>query len=554
MRPTDVRRTPDKVAKFLANDQARLYELIWKRAVASQMASAELEQTTADLAVSGRDGMPYTFRATGSVVMFDGFLKLYQETRDDPLPGSEDDDEASRRLPPLGSGDRLTNTAIDANQHFTEPPPRYSEATLVKRMEELGIGRPSTYASTLATIVERKYVRLDKKKLIPEANGRLVTAFLKKFFTKYLEYDFTADLEEKLDLISDAKLDYKVVLRDFWTEFTATVGETKELRVSDVLEHLNEILSPLLFPPKEDGSDPRSCPKCGTGRLSLKPSRQGSPFIGCENYPECSFTRQFAQDPNDPTAALDGKELGFDPDTGEPIVLKSGRFGPYLQLGEAKDKDDKPKRSSIPKGIDAATIDLETALNLLRLPREVGMHPETGTVIQAGLGRFGPFILHDGTYANVDSIQDVFEIGVNRAVTILAEKRAGGGKSRFQRGGPKPIRELEPHPRGGSIKVFEGRYGPYVSYDGTNATIPKGKDPAALTLDEAVALIEDRIASGGGAKKKPSRKAPAAKKAKAASDGDAPAKKATRAPKKAGASKSKPASKKPAPRKTGTDG
>ncbi|NJM55727.1 MAG: DNA topoisomerase I, partial [Verrucomicrobiae bacterium] len=541
IRPTDVRRTPDKM-RNLPPDQARLYELIWKRAVASQMASAELEQTTADLAVNGRDGKPYTFRATGSVVVFEGFLKLYQETRDDPLPGAEDDDEASRRLPPLSPNDQLNNTAIEAKQHFTEPPPRYSEATLVKRLEELGIGRPSTYASTLAVLVERNYVRLDKKRLIPEGNGRLVTAFLGKFFTKYLQYDYTADLEEKLDLISDAKLDYKTVLRDFWVEFTSTVADSKELRVSEVLETLNEILSPLLFPPKDDGSDPRSCPKCGTGRLSLKPSRQGSPFIGCQNYPECSYTRQFAQDPNDPNAGIDGRELGFDPDTGQPIVLKSGRFGPYLQLGEAKDKDDKPKRSSIPKGIDAATIDLETALNLLRLPREVGLHPEDGKVIQAGLGRFGPFVLHDGTYANVESIQDVFEIGVNRAVTILAEKRAGGGKSRFSRGAPKPLRELGDHPTlGAKVNVFEGKYGPYVACDGNNATITKGKDAATITLDEAVSLIDERIAAGGGKKKKgkaPAKKAAAKKTAAGESKPAArraPSKAASKTPAKAGA-------------------
>ncbi|MBX9926142.1 MAG: type I DNA topoisomerase [Hyphomicrobiaceae bacterium] len=531
IRPTDVRRTPDRMAKVLQADQARLYDLIWKRAVASQMASAELEQTTADMAVPGRDGKAYTFRATGSIVVFEGFLKLYQETRDDPLPGADDEDDSARRLPPLSANDRLTNTAVDAKQHFTEPPPRYSEATLVKRLEELGIGRPSTYASTLATIVDRNYVRIDKKKLIPEANGRLVTAFLKRFFTKYLEYDYTADLEEKLDLISDAKLDYKVVLREFWEEFTAIVGESKELRVSDVLEHLNEILSPLLFPPRDDGTEPRSCPKCKTGRLSLKPSRQGSPFIGCENYPECNYTRQFGQDPNDPTAGMDGRDLGFDPETGLAVVLKTGRFGPYLQLGEAKDKDDKPKRSSIPKGIDAATVDLETALNLLRLPREVGLHPEDGKPIQAGLGRFGPFVLHDGTYANVESIQDVFEIGVNRAVTVLAEKRAGGGKSRFQRGAPKPLRELGEHAGlGAKVNVFEGKYGPYVACDGNNATIPKGKDPSAITLEEAIALIDERIANGGGKKKgKFAKKAPAKKTAgKASGDGDSVAKPAPR--------------------------
>jgi DNA topoisomerase-1 len=502
IRPTDVGRTPDKVARHLAQDQAKLYDLIWKRAVASQMASAELEQTAADMTVPGRDGTLYTFRATGSIVTFDGFLKLYEEARDD------EDDESARRLPMLALDDRLANRVVDVKQHFTEPPPRYSEATLVKRMEELGIGRPSTYASTLAVLVERNYVKIDKKRLVPEDKGRLVTAFLASFFTRYVEYDFTAGLEEKLDLISDAKLPYKDVLREFWAEFTAAIGETKELRVTDVLEALNQVLGPHVFPDKGDGADPRTCPKCSPGRLSLKISSKFGAFIGCNNYPECSYTRQLAQTGDDGAAAVDGKELGLDPDTGEPVVVKSGRFGPYLQLGETKGKDDKPRRSSIPKGIDPATIDLETALNLLRLPREVGLHPETNTPIQAGLGRYGPFLLHDGTYANLDNIQDVFEVGINRAVTILAEKRAGGGKSRFQRGAPKPMRELSPHPRdGGTIKVMEGKYGPYVSHDGTNATIPKGKDPTTLTLEEAVALIEERIASGGGKKKPPARKA-----------------------------------------------
>jgi DNA topoisomerase-1 len=551
IRPTDVRRTPKQIAKFLAKDQAALYDLIWKRAVASQMASAELEQTTADIAVDGRDGKPYTFRATGSIVQFEGFLKLYDVMADDG------DDESARRLPPLAERDGLLGKSVETKQHFTEPPPRYSEASLVKRMEELGIGRPSTYASTLAVLVERNYARLDKKRLVPEANGRLVTAFLKRFFTKYLEYDFTADLEEKLDLISDAKLAYKDVLREFWVEFTATIGESKELRVSEVLEVLNEVLAPLLFPAKEDGSDPRACPKCGTGRLSLKPSRQGSPFIGCERYPDCTYSRQFAQDPSDAAAVLDGKELGFDPDTGEPVVLKSGRFGPYLQLGEPKDKDDKPKRSSIPKGIGPGTIELETALKLLRLPREVGIHPETGTVIEANLGKFGPYIKHDGTYANVESIDDVFNIGVNRAVTILAEKRAGGGKSRFGRSAPQALKDLGAHPRGGTgtIKIFEGKYGPYVSHDGVNATIPKSKAPADLTVDEAIALLDERIANGG-AKKKPGRKAPAkkaaAKPAAKSADGATPKKAAPRkAPaKKAAATKS--AAKKPASKANGT--
>jgi DNA topoisomerase-1 len=519
VRPTDVKRSPKAMAKFLAPDQAKLYELIWKRAVASQMASAEMEQTTADIAVSGRDGTPYTFRATGSVVQFEGFLKLYEVTRDD------DDDENSRRLPPLAERDDLKNTVVDAEQHFTKPPPRFSETSLTKRLEELGIGRPSTYVSTLSTIIDREYVRLEKKQLIPEDKGRLVTAFLQKFFTKYVEYDYTAGLEEKLDLISDDKLAYKDVLREFWLDFTATIAESKELRVSDVLDALNETLGQHVFPDKGDGSDPRACPKCAIGRLSLKISGKNGAFIGCERYPECSYSRQLSKDANEGAAALDGKVLGVDPDTELEVILKNGRFGPYVQLGEAASKDDKPKRSSLPKGVDAATIEFDLALKLLRLPREVGMHPETNTMIEANLGKFGPYIKHDGTYANVESIEDVFTIGVNRAVTVLAEKRAGGGKSRFQRAAAQVLKELGEHPRdGGPMKVLSGKYGPYVSHNGTNATVPKAKDTAQLTADEAVALLDERIASGGGAKKT-ARKAPAKKPAAKPPAKKAPAKK-----------------------------
>lgn len=519
IRPTDVKRTPKLVGSQLPDDQRRLYELIWKRAVASQMASAELEQTSADIAVSGRDGKSYAFRATGSIVQFEGFLKLYDVTI------ADDEDENSRRLPPLNERDVLKDRGITPEQHFTKPPPRFSEATLVKRMEELGIGRPSTYASTLATLEDRDYVRLEKKQLIPEDKGRLVTAFLKSFFTKYVEYDFTADLEEKLDLISDHKLAYKDVLRDFWRDFTAAIAETKELRVADVLEALNDALGQHIFPDKGDGSDPRACPKCSEGRLSLKISAKNGAFIGCERYPDCTYSRQLSQGADDGAAALDGKEIGIDPDTGLTVVLKSGRFGPYLQLGEAESKDDKPKRSSIPKGIDPANIELDTALKLLRLPREVGLHPETNTMIEANLGKFGPYIKHDGTYANVESIEDVFNIGVNRAVTILAEKLAGGGKSRFQRKAAEVLKDFGEHPRdGGQMRILSGKYGPYVSHNGVNATVPKGKDPAGLTAEDAMALLDERIANGGGkksaksarkapAKKAPAKKAPAKKKA-----------------------------------------
>ena len=529
IRPTDPKRTPDKVRRYLDREQAALYELIWKRTIASQMAPAEMEQTTVEITVQGRDGKPYGVRANGSVMTFDGFLRVYQEGRDERTrliaKGKEDtadsDDDESRRLPVLQVGDRLKDRAIDADQHFTQPPPRFTESSLVKRMEELGIGRPSTYASTLAVLRDRDYVRLEKKQLVPEDKGRLVTAFLEGFFRRYVEYDFTADLEEKLDLISDAKLDWKQVLRDFWKDFTAAIDETKELRVSEVLEKMNELLGPHIFPTKEDGSDPRACPSCNAGRLSLKPGKFG-PFVGCSNYPECRYTRQFsaATDGSAESQSPDGKLLGTDPETGLPVTVRSGRFGTYLQLGDQKDYDEgeKPKRSSIPKGIDAATIDLEKALQLLRLPREVGVHPETGNMITAGLGRYGPFILHDGKYANLDGIEDVFSVGINRAVAIIAEKAAGGGKSRFGRAKPTALRTVGDHPDGGKIEVFAGRYGPYLKHGDINATLPKSKDPATVTLGEAVEIIAERVAKGGG---KPPRKA------------KAPAKKPT--PKKAAA-------------------
>lgn len=523
IRPTDPGRTPQSVARNLDKDQAALYDLIWKRTIASQMAPADLEQTSAEIEVKGRDSKNYGLRATGSIVTFDGFLKVYEEGRDDRfryIQKGKDDveaDEEDRRLPPLAAGDTLKDKQIDADQHFTQPPPRFSEATLVKRMEELGIGRPSTYASTMAVLVDRDYVKIDKKRLVPEDKGRLVIAFLESFFRRYVEYDFTASLEEKLDLISNNELAWKDVLREFWREFAAAVGEIKDLRVGEVLDTLNDMLAPHIFPEKEDGSAPRLCPKCGKGQLSLKISGKYGAFIGCGNYPDCNYTRQLTQSGADgDAAALDGKVLGY-ADDGKAVTLRNGRFGPYVQLGEAEG-DDKPKRSSIPRGIDAATLDFERAMQLLSLPREVGIHPETGTPVSAGLGRYGPFILHDGTYVNVESIEDVFSIGLNRAVVLLAEKRAGGGQSRFQRAAPTVLKDLGEHPsEGGKIQVLSGRYGPYVTHNKVNATVPKSKDPAALTVEEAIALLEERIANGGGKSKK--ARAPAkAKAAKPASE------------------------------------
>ncbi|MBC2885434.1 type I DNA topoisomerase [Ochrobactrum sp. CM-21-5] len=497
IRPTDFLRHPKEVRRYLDEDQARLYELIWKRAIASQMQPADIERTTVDIeAINGaRSAM---LRANGSVTKFDGFLAAYMDHREE-----EDDDEDSAKLPEIRSGETLSREKIDATQHSTEPPPRYSEASLIKKMEELGIGRPSTYAATLATLRDREYITIEKRKLIPEAKGRLVTSFLESFFKRYVEYDFTADLEEKLDLISDGKLSWKDVLRDFWRDFSGSVDDIKELRVTNVLDALNEELAPLAFPAREDGSDPRSCPTCGTGTLSLKLGRYGA-FVGCSNYPECKFTRQLGGEANGDAAAADEpKSLGKDPFTGEEITARTGRFGPYIQRGEGKEA----KRASLPKGWTLDALDHEKAVALLSLPRDVGQHPETGKMISAGIGRYGPYVSHDGTFANLENAEEVFSVGLNRAVAVLADKQSkGAGRGRST---PAALATLGDHPDGGAITVRDGRYGPYVNWGKVNATLPKGKDPASVTLEEALALITEKAGSTKG-KKAPARKASAA--------------------------------------------
>jgi DNA topoisomerase-1 len=486
IRPTDFGLRPAAAKKFLDSDQARLYELIWLRTVASQMESGELERTTVDIAAKA-GARTIDLRATGTVVKFDGFLTLYQEGEDDVA-----DEEDAKRLPAMSAGEALQKRAIDADQHFTEPPPRYSEASLVKRMEELGIGRPSTYASILQVLKDRGYVRIDKKRLMPEDKGRVLTSFLESFFARYVEYGFTADLEEQLDRVSNNEIAWRDLLRDFWRDFAAAVGEIKDLRVAQVIDALNEMLGPHLFPPRQDGSDPRQCPTCG-GQLSLKLSKFGG-FIGCTNYPECRYTRQLSA--TGANGAADGgtKVLGEDPATGLEVTLRSGRFGPYVQLGEVVDGE-KPKRAGLPKGTVPDDVDLARALALLSLPREVGKHPDDGVPILAGIGRFGPYVQHGKIYANIEAGDDVLTIGQNRAVTLIAEKVAKGpGKSRF---GATPGRPLGEHPdKGGPIVVKSGRYGPYVSHDGVNASLPSDKTPETITLEEAVSLIDARATDG----------------------------------------------------------
>ncbi|WDI31398.1 type I DNA topoisomerase [Hyphococcus flavus] len=500
IRPTAFSRAP-KDLRGLNDDEFKLYELIWKRAIASQMESARLENTTIDLLSSDKKT---GLRATGSVILFDGFLALYEEGQDDPQA-----EDGSVVLPKLSTGAGANISDVKADQHFTQPPPRFSEASLVKRLEELGIGRPSTYASILTTLRDRGYVNMDRNRFIPDSKGRIVTAFLENYFKKYVEYDFTADLEETLDEISAGEADWKTFLKNFWSEFHAAVEDIGELRISEVLDALNESLGPLIFPKKEDGSDPRACPTCDTekrdgGQLSLKTGRYGA-FIGCSNYPDCNYTRQLSAiaDGEDPEANGD-KLLGSDPETGLDVWLKVGRFGPYFQLGEQeKGSKEKPKRAGLPKTWDVNDVNLEKALMLLSLPREVGAHPEDGEMIEAGLGRYGPFVKHGKIYANLQNIDEVFEIGLNRAVTLIAEKKANPRR----RQAAKALKELGEHPETGDpVNVMDGRYGPYVKHQKTNATLPNGTDPETVTLERALELIAAK-------EKKPARKKAAKKKA-----------------------------------------
>jgi DNA topoisomerase I len=488
IRPTDFSKE-----RAGSGDHARLYELIFKRATASQMASARLERTSIEMA----DGTGQTaLRATGQVVLFPGYLALYEEGRDD------DGDEESRRLPRLSTGDAPAKKAVNAEQHFTQPPPRYSEASLVKKMEELGIGRPSTYASILQTLKDRSYVNTDKNRFSPSESGRLVTAFLERYFERYVSYDYTAGLEESLDDVSGGRAGWQSVLEAFWRDFKPKTAEVMEAKPSEVTAELDLFLSPFLFPEKEDGTDPRICPKCGNGRLALRGGKFGA-FVACSNYPECKFTRQFGQGGDAPATGGDDEVLGTDPASGLPIEKKNGRFGPYVQVGEGKEA----RRASIPK--DIGEMDFDWAVKLLSLPRTIGAHPESGNPITASIGRYGPYLAHDGKYARLTSTADVFETGMNAAVVKLAEAAANGGRP--ARGAQAPLKILGKHPRTElEIKLMAGRFGPYVTDGTTNATVPKSVEPEALTLEEAAQLIDTRAAA---APAKKGRKAPAKKKA-----------------------------------------
>lgn len=516
IRPTDMMRSPDKLP-VADKEQRALYDLIWKRTIASQMESARMERTTVEIgSADGQIGL----RATGQVMLFDGFLKVYDQGRDD------EDDEDSRRLPRIDEGDATDKRSITPDQHFTQAPPRYTEATLVKRMEELGIGRPSTYASIVTTIQDRDYVRKEQNRLIPEDKGRLVTIFLLKYFPRYVSYDFTANLEGELDDISSGERAYREVLRRFWRDFTAALEGTSELRITEVLDAIDEALAPQLYPPRDDGSDPRECPLCHKGRLHLKTARSGGAFIGCTNYPECRFTR--------PISAPDGEVVGdtvLGTDNGDEISVKNGRFGPYVQRGEATAEAPKPPRASIPKGWEIASVDLERAVALLALPREIGPHPEDGVAVEAGLGRYGPYVKHGAKYANLPDADEVFTIGMNRAVEVLASKPMRGRAAAVA-----PLAELGEHPDGGAVQVMNGRYGPYVKWGKVNATLPADVEPGTVSLERALELIAEKASKSG---KKPAKKAAA--------------KTASKSAKKPAAKKpaaKKPAAKKPAVKKT----
>ena len=495
IRPTDPMRRPTDVAGVLDADEKKLYELIWRRTVASQMESARMERTT--VTIMNADSSA-ELRATGTVVLFDGFLSVYQEGKDD------EKDEKEALLPQMTEGETVSVNTVTPKQHFTDPPPRFTEASLVKRMEELGIGRPSTYASILTVLRDRNYVHMDRNRFVPEDKGRLVTAFLENFFERYVQYDFTANLEEQLDHVSAGKEDWKEVLNTFWSAFKPKTEEILGVRNAEVIDALDEYLGPMLF---ENDDEARKCPSCDDGRLGLKTSRYGA-FVGCSNYPECGYTRQFGSkgDEDGNGGNEDQGPLGVDPETGDEIAVKTGRFGPYIQVGEAK-KGEKPKRASIPKDMDAGLIDLEKALQLLSLPREIGAHPETGKPITSAIGRYGPYVAHDGTYAKLSSSEEVFTVGLNRAVSLIADQAA-------KKGGSKTVlKELGQHPDDEEpIRVLDGRYGPYVNHKRTNATLPKGTEPESVTLEQALEWIAAKAAKKKPARKTAAKKKPAAKK------------------------------------------
>ena len=488
IRPTSFSRTPESLS--LSGDMKKLYELIWKRTMASQMSAAKLERTTIQMEDKKNS---VALRSTGQIVKFDGFLRLYEETK--PMSAEETDSQSNTLLPPLAINDEVKAIDVKADQHFTQPPPRYSEASIVKKMEELGIGRPSTYASILKVLQDRGYVSLDNRRFTPVDKGRLLSAFLENFFGKYVQYDYTAKLEENLDKVSAGNLNWKILLREFWNEFSSSVDETKDLRVTNVLDALNDALRSSVFPNREDGVDPRKCNSCEDGKLSLKLGKFGA-FVGCSNYPECKFTRPFGGE--DISIPTEDKLLGQHPDNGADIVLKSGRYGPYVEM----ETDKKPKRTSLPKSWPYDLMDLDKGLRLINLPRKIGEHPEDGNQIISALGRFGPYIKHNKTYVSLKDPEDMFNLGMNRAVELIADKIANPGR---RANSATVLKELGKHPESNiAITIMSGRYGPYIKYEKINATLPKNKNPEDITLETALEYINAKISKSP--KKKPATK------------------------------------------------
>jgi DNA topoisomerase-1 len=467
IRPTSVTRTPESVAPYLNDEQRKLYEMIWKRALASQMTPAKFDTVAVDFAVGGPGN---TFRATGQTMVFPGFFAVYHEDQDDVV------EEEDKRLPPLDKGDSVPLVKLYGEQHFTQPPPRYSEASLVKALEQFGIGRPSTYASIISTLVNREYVVLEKKRFQPTDVGRIVNKFLTEHFAHWVDYEFTAKLEDELDDISNGKEDWIPVLERFWKDFSAQLGAKESVSRKEVTQEVLE----------ED------CPKCGAHKLTIRLGRRGR-FIGCPGYPDCDYTRNL-DGSGDSSEAPAKRDIGIDPATKLPIQLLQGPYGWYFQLGEAEG-DKKPKRVSLPKNVAPEAADLAIALKMLALPRDLGAHPETRKKVIANIGRFGPYVNHDGQFKSIPKDESVFDIGLDRAVALLAEPKAAGGRG--------ALRVLGKHPEDGqSVSLYAGRYGPYVKHGKVNATLPDKDAIATVTLEEALALLATKAKKGKPASRK----------------------------------------------------
>ncbi len=474
IRPTNISLTPKDIKQYITAEEYKLYEIIWQRAVSSQMASAVIDQVAIDITNQDKN---IVLRANGSTIKFPGMFKVYQEAKDD-----DKDEEKETILPTMNEGDSLNLNKLEKTQHFTSPPPRYTEASLVKKLEELGIGRPSTYASIIKVLQDRDYVILDKKRFNPHDRGRIVSIFLEKYFNQYVEYDFTADLENQLDEISDGKLDWRDVLRKFWETFKKLCDDTVGKSNREVIDVLDEALGPHFFPPKGEDKD-RKCPSCDNGRIGLKVGKFGG-FVGCSNYPECKYTIQFNQITDSKNGVPTGpKEIGIYPETGEMITIRKGPYGTYMQVGEGTDEK-KPKRVSIPKNFNPEEIGLNTAIQLLALPRKLGFHPENNLTVSAGIGMYGPYILHNKKYKALEKTDNILDIDLERALELIA-KPTMRGNATLKNFGEHP--EEKKH-----ITLHEGKYGAYVKCGKINASLRGEQTIDNIKLEEAIELIDNR--------------------------------------------------------------